>query len=247
MKRFRGGPVFKAHRLVYHSTLGLRVIKKKKKSERLWEWTKASSARSPTLRSSWRFALKLLADPQVCSVCLSLSLCRSLCSPRSLSRSVSLSLCHTLSLSLQRGKLAAPQATQRAATGFVGAKSPKVRDSGRGTTRAEDAQGIPTQSHISPSVLVYEDFLIRRNPPVPPRYCLPYGLCIIHSWIIQKLPLEPDVWDAWSTIKLSSDDLFQETSARYRAVEPEQWLQRNPEEGSSWPSWAKASHTKFHL
>jgi len=27
-----GGPVFKAHRLLYHSTLGLRVIKKKKKS-----------------------------------------------------------------------------------------------------------------------------------------------------------------------------------------------------------------------
>ena len=31
MKRFRGGLVFKAHRLVYHSTLGLRVMKKKKK------------------------------------------------------------------------------------------------------------------------------------------------------------------------------------------------------------------------
>ena len=27
---FRGGLVFKTHRLVYHSTLGLRVIKKKK-------------------------------------------------------------------------------------------------------------------------------------------------------------------------------------------------------------------------
>jgi len=27
---FRGGLVFKAHRLLYHSTLGLRVIKKKK-------------------------------------------------------------------------------------------------------------------------------------------------------------------------------------------------------------------------
>ena len=27
----RGGLVFKAHRLLYHSTLGLRVIKKKKK------------------------------------------------------------------------------------------------------------------------------------------------------------------------------------------------------------------------
>jgi len=30
VKRFRGGLVFKAHRLVYHSTLDLRVIKKKK-------------------------------------------------------------------------------------------------------------------------------------------------------------------------------------------------------------------------
>ena len=28
---------------------------------------------------------------------------------------------------------------------------------GRGTTRAEDAQGTPTQSHTSPSILVYED------------------------------------------------------------------------------------------
>ena len=31
MKRFRGGLVFEAHRLLYRSTLGLRVIKKKKK------------------------------------------------------------------------------------------------------------------------------------------------------------------------------------------------------------------------
>ena len=31
VQRFRGGLVFKAHRLLYHSTLGLRVIKKKKK------------------------------------------------------------------------------------------------------------------------------------------------------------------------------------------------------------------------
>jgi len=31
LKRFRGGLVFKAHRLVNHSTLGWRVIKKKKK------------------------------------------------------------------------------------------------------------------------------------------------------------------------------------------------------------------------
>jgi len=31
VQRFRGGLVFKAHRLFYHSTLGLRAIKKKKK------------------------------------------------------------------------------------------------------------------------------------------------------------------------------------------------------------------------
>ena len=30
VQRFRGGRVFKAHRLLYYSTLGLRVIKKKK-------------------------------------------------------------------------------------------------------------------------------------------------------------------------------------------------------------------------
>ena len=30
MNRFRQGLVFKAHRLVYHSTLGLRVIKKQR-------------------------------------------------------------------------------------------------------------------------------------------------------------------------------------------------------------------------
>ena len=30
-------------------------------------------------------------------------------------------------------------------------------DSGRGTARVEDAQGIPTHNHISPSILVYGD------------------------------------------------------------------------------------------
>ena len=32
-------------------------------------------------------------------------------------------------------------------------------DSGLGTTRAEDAPGTPTQSHISPSILVDEYYL----------------------------------------------------------------------------------------
>jgi len=35
VKRFRGGLVFKAPRLLYHSTLGLRVIKKKKEAGHL--------------------------------------------------------------------------------------------------------------------------------------------------------------------------------------------------------------------
>ena len=30
--------------------------------------------------------------------------------------------------------------------------------SGRGTTRADDAQGTPTQSNISPSILVYKEY-----------------------------------------------------------------------------------------
>ena len=34
VQRFRGGRVFKAHRLLYHSTLGVRVIKKKKKKKK---------------------------------------------------------------------------------------------------------------------------------------------------------------------------------------------------------------------
>ena len=37
-------------------------------------------------------------------------------------------------------------------------------DSGGGTTRAEDAQGTPTQSHIPPSILVYEDAEKRFSP-----------------------------------------------------------------------------------
>ena len=38
VKRSRGGLVFKAHRLVYHSTLGWRVIKKEKidHAQELW-------------------------------------------------------------------------------------------------------------------------------------------------------------------------------------------------------------------
>ena len=36
--------------------------------------------------------------------------------------------------------------------------------SGRGAARAEDAEGTPTQSHISPSILVYEDEMFQVVP-----------------------------------------------------------------------------------
>jgi len=47
MKRFRGGLVCKAHRLVYHSTLGWRVIKKK---EELVDAPAESETRARSLR-----------------------------------------------------------------------------------------------------------------------------------------------------------------------------------------------------
>ena len=34
VQRFRGGLVLKAHRLLYHSTLGLRVVTKKKRKKK---------------------------------------------------------------------------------------------------------------------------------------------------------------------------------------------------------------------
>ena len=43
MPSFRGGLVFKAHRLLYHSVLGLRVIKKRKK-EVCRKWVESRSA-----------------------------------------------------------------------------------------------------------------------------------------------------------------------------------------------------------
>ena len=43
--------------------------------------------------------------------------------------------------------------------------------SGRGIARAEDAHGTPTQSHLSPSVLVYEEEY-GRGTDDPPAFVL---------------------------------------------------------------------------
>ena len=42
--------------------------------------------------------------------------------------------------------------------------------SGRGTTRAEDAQGTPIQGHMSPNILVYEDKMLRSCVKGPHAY-----------------------------------------------------------------------------
>ena len=47
MRRFRGGLVVKAHRLVYHSTLGSRVIKKKKDREIRFELSDVEKVGQP--------------------------------------------------------------------------------------------------------------------------------------------------------------------------------------------------------
>ena len=43
VQRFRGELAFKAHRLVYHSTLGWRVIKKKKKKKGVLDLSSAGA------------------------------------------------------------------------------------------------------------------------------------------------------------------------------------------------------------
>ena len=52
VQRFRGGLVFKAHRLVYHSTIGLIVIKKKKKKNKKKKKKKKKTSLSAP-RPSW--------------------------------------------------------------------------------------------------------------------------------------------------------------------------------------------------
>jgi len=50
VQRFRGGLVFKAHRHLYHSTLGLRVIKKRRRRIPFWEHHGPLSSGEGTMR-----------------------------------------------------------------------------------------------------------------------------------------------------------------------------------------------------
>ena len=100
------------------------------------------------------------------------------------------------------------------------ARFPGLIDSGlvtrRGTTRAEDAQGTPTQSHISPSILVYEDLIIAGHTArweasqLSGRFLADYeresamvphsGLRTFHqkSTCLSQLTLRPHVVHIWS-------------------------------------------------
>ena len=63
MQRFRGGLVFKARRLLYHSTLGLRVIKQIKKyrlSEQLYFPRYGLLALLPRLESNKEVGLRVI-------------------------------------------------------------------------------------------------------------------------------------------------------------------------------------------
>ena len=77
----------------------------------------------------------------------------------------------------------------------------------------------------------------------PTPYTLHPSSCTL-SACIRKDKLQVSGRFFWC-LSLRSDDAFQETSARYRTVEPEQWLQRHPEAGSSWPSWLRSSYILF--
>ena len=60
MKRFRGGLVFKAHRWLYHSTLGSRVIKKKKKEQRLRPGRRRPRQHPPWMQPRGNFMVSLV-------------------------------------------------------------------------------------------------------------------------------------------------------------------------------------------
>ena len=64
MQRFRGGLVFQAHRLLYHLTLGMRVIKKKREDSRVLEGKPKvnSLCRTAVFKSQVRLYMRLKND-----------------------------------------------------------------------------------------------------------------------------------------------------------------------------------------
>ena len=64
--RFRCGLVFKAHRLLYHPNLGLRVIKKKKRREHCTGTRTASQCKATTLSDKMRVLISCRKSIHIC-------------------------------------------------------------------------------------------------------------------------------------------------------------------------------------
>ena len=94
MKRFRGGLVVKAHRPVYHSTLGVRVIKKNK------EYRLHPKSTCPSITHSWKNYQKLGRLLLVVDHNIRREDCLSHTHPPTLSPSLTHTPTHSLSLSL---------------------------------------------------------------------------------------------------------------------------------------------------
>jgi hypothetical protein len=80
--------------------------------------------------------------------------------------------------------------------------------SGRGAARAEDAQGTPTQGHVSPSSLVYEDTPIGYE--VEPT---------VHEVIPTVYEVEPTVYEVESTVYEVEPRWYRAEQALAREVE----------------------------
>jgi len=155
---FRGGLVFKAHRPVYHSTLGLRAIEKKTFNEGVVVIhhdlgdVLGHGGGDPEDRVEEE---ELPVQPPPDVRCLRFRGGLVFKAHRLVYHS-------TLGL---RYKKRREDSRPAPPTKFI--RCPEKRenlgliDSGlveRGAARAEDAQGTPNQSHISPSILVYKDY-----------------------------------------------------------------------------------------
>ena len=131
VKRFRGGLVFKAHRLLYHSTLGLRVIKQRRRHP-------PSTHPCPTLAHACRFG------PPFCFL-----------GGWNIAR-YSWATIAKYTLSERRGGPHQGAMLPLRVCPACSVLTKTAVDRLRVAARAEDAQGKPTQSHIS-SLLGYED------------------------------------------------------------------------------------------
>ena len=89
-----------------------------------------------------------------------------------------------------------------------------ILGSGRGATRANDAQGTPTQSHISPSIQAYEE-----SATDPARNCYKLTFQTADRLVILITPRWP-VCEKWICTRTSTDVLNQPPPGTNRPYPP---------------------------